>query len=110
MLIQDLRPQTLSCLHTRYAPDTSRLTASAWNALKSRLPCVGSPQARETMSRYRYAVTADGQRFLVNTPLEEANTSPITVVLNGRTGQKVRVQELRTIRAGILEARKVNSC
>jgi len=45
MLIQDLRPQTLSCLHTRYAPDTSRLTASAWNALKSRLPCVGSPQA-----------------------------------------------------------------
>jgi hypothetical protein len=67
-------------------------------------------QTREIMSRCRSAVTADAQRFLVNTPLEEANTSPITVVLNGRTRQKVRVQELRTIRAGILEARKVNSC
>jgi len=39
-------------------------------------------QTREVVGRYRYAVTADGQRFLVNTPLEEANTAPITVVLN----------------------------
>jgi hypothetical protein len=39
-------------------------------------------QTREVVGRYRYAVTADGQRFLVNTPLEEANIAPITVVLN----------------------------
>jgi Tol biopolymer transport system component len=29
-----------------------------------------------------YTVSADGQRFLVNTPTEESNASPITVVLN----------------------------
>jgi Tol biopolymer transport system component len=29
-----------------------------------------------------YAVTPDGQRFLVNTPVDEATASPITVVLN----------------------------
>jgi hypothetical protein len=39
-------------------------------------------QTREIIGRYVYAVTPDGQRFLVNTPLEEASTSPITVVLN----------------------------
>jgi len=39
-------------------------------------------QTRAIVTRYRYAVTADGQRFLVITPLEEATTSPITVVLN----------------------------
>jgi len=32
-------------------------------------------------SYYQYDVTRDGQRFLVNTPLENA-TVPITVVLN----------------------------
>jgi serine/threonine protein kinase len=30
----------------------------------------------------RYAVTADGQRFLINTPVEESSSAPITVVLN----------------------------
>ena len=39
-------------------------------------------QTREVVGRYRYAVTVDGQRFLVNTPVEEASTAPITVVLN----------------------------
>jgi Tol biopolymer transport system component len=39
-------------------------------------------QTREITGRYPYTVTPDGQRFLVNTPLEEASTSPITVVLN----------------------------
>lgn len=41
-------------------------------------------QTREVVGRYRYAVTADGQRFLVNTP--EASTAPITVVLNWTAG------------------------
>ena len=39
-------------------------------------------QTREIVDRYRYAVTSDGQRFLVNTPLEEANTRSLVVVLN----------------------------
>jgi hypothetical protein len=30
----------------------------------------------------RYAVTADGQHFLLSTPVEEDATAPITVVLN----------------------------
>ena len=53
---------------------------------------VGTPkvlfQTRELVGRYRYAVTTDGQRFLVNTPLEEASTAPITVVLNWTAGLK----------------------
>ena len=35
-----------------------------------------------------YAVTADGKRFLVNTEVEEATSSPITVVLNWTAGLK----------------------
>ena len=34
----------------------------------------------------RYDVTADGQRFLVNTPIEQNSTRPITVVLNWTAG------------------------
>ena len=30
----------------------------------------------------QYDVSADGQRFLINTPVEEQNTTPITLVLN----------------------------
>jgi Tol biopolymer transport system component/predicted Ser/Thr protein kinase len=37
-----------------------------------------------------YAVSADGQRFLVNTPLEEDNSSPVTVVLNWTAELKKR--------------------
>ena len=33
-------------------------------------------------SQNRYAVTADGQRFLINTTLEESTSAPITVILN----------------------------
>ncbi|HET6890176.1 MAG TPA: hypothetical protein VFH31_03670, partial [Pyrinomonadaceae bacterium] len=32
--------------------------------------------------RYHYAVTADGQRFLINTTIEEIGTGPISVVVN----------------------------
>ena len=38
-------------------------------------------------ARYGYDATADGQRFLVNAPLESA-TVPITVVLNWTAGLK----------------------
>jgi serine/threonine protein kinase/Tol biopolymer transport system component len=36
----------------------------------------------ETHATDRYAVSADGQRFLLNTPVEESTAAPITVVLN----------------------------
>ena len=36
--------------------------------------------------RYPYAVTADGQRFLVNLPVGQDTSSPITVVLNWQSG------------------------
>ena len=40
--------------------------------------------------RYPYAVTADGQRFLVNLPVGQDTSSPITVVLNWQSGLAAR--------------------
>ena len=36
--------------------------------------------------RGQYEVTRDGQRFLINVPLEEDAPAPITVVLNWQAG------------------------
>jgi len=36
----------------------------------------------DTHTTDRYAVTADGQRFLMNTTVEESTSAPITVILN----------------------------
>jgi serine/threonine protein kinase len=36
----------------------------------------------DTHTTDRYAVTADGQRFLLTTPVEESTSAPITVILN----------------------------
>jgi serine/threonine protein kinase/Tol biopolymer transport system component len=36
----------------------------------------------DTHSQNRYSVTADGQRFLINKPVEESASAPITVILN----------------------------
>ena len=41
-----------------------------------------------TGGRYQYAVSADGQRFLINTTPEQAASAPITVVLNWTAGLK----------------------
>ena len=39
--------------------------------------------------RYFYRISPDGKRFLVNmTPIDEATTTPITVVLNWTAGLK----------------------
>jgi hypothetical protein len=38
--------------------------------------------------RSRYQVTGDGQRFLVNVPLESTLSEPITVVTNWASGLK----------------------
>ena len=37
-----------------------------------------------TQRSFQYDVTGDGQRFLINTPAEEGNAAPITVVVNWR--------------------------
>lgn len=36
----------------------------------------------------RFSISADGQRFLVNSAVEEVNQTPITVVLNWTAGLK----------------------
>ncbi len=46
------------------------------------------PRADLTGDRNHFAVTPDGQRFLVNNLLEEGNTQPITLVLNWASALK----------------------
>jgi hypothetical protein len=41
-----------------------------------------------TATANRYDVSADGQRFLVNAPVENAGPAPITVVVNWTAGLK----------------------
>ena len=45
---------------------------------------VGDP--RQTNMRQGYVVSDDGQRFLINTLVEEA-APPVTVILNWRSGR-----------------------
>jgi len=45
-------------------------------------------RARIAPTRYEWAVTPDGQRFLINTPPEQTESPPITVVLNWAAGLK----------------------
>ena len=45
-------------------------------------------ETRVTGPRYEYAVTADGQRFLINTESERTGAAPITVVVNWTAGLK----------------------
>jgi hypothetical protein len=45
-------------------------------------------QTRRAGARFQYAVTADGQRFLVNTATEQAASAPITVVVNWAAGMR----------------------
>jgi len=43
-------------------------------------------QTRRAGPRSQYDVTADGQRFLINTAPEQAASAPITVVVNWTAG------------------------
>jgi hypothetical protein len=45
-------------------------------------------QTQITGLRYQYDVSADGQRFLINTSSQPAASAPITVVLNWTAGFK----------------------
>ena len=47
-----------------------------------RVPCGASARRRKA----QYDVTPDGQRFLVNVPAEDTQTTSITVVLNWAAG------------------------
>jgi hypothetical protein len=40
------------------------------------------PTLRSTLLRNHYDVSPDGQRFLINTPVQDETTAPVTVVLN----------------------------
>ena len=39
---------------------------------------------------HQYAVSTDGQRFLINTPTSEKGVAPITVILNWQAELKAR--------------------
>src|SRR5205807_2642863 len=45
-------------------------------------------EARESDFVGRYAVTRDGQRFLIPTPVGGTNSTPATVVINWMAGMK----------------------
>jgi len=70
------------------APDNT-LMAAAVNGRGSSF-AVGAVrplfETRATGARYSYDVSADGQRFLINTALEQAASAPITVVVNWTAG------------------------
>jgi len=43
---------------------------------------------RGVRARFSYDVSADGQRFLISTGLDQSESAPITVVLNWAAGLK----------------------
>ena len=45
-------------------------------------------ETRAAGTRYQYAATADGQRFLIDTASEQAASAPIAVVVNWTAGLK----------------------
>jgi serine/threonine protein kinase/Tol biopolymer transport system component len=73
------------------APD-NKLMAAAVNGKGSSFEVGAVKPLFETRAvvglRNRYAVSADGQRFLINTAPEQAASAPITVVLNWTAGLK----------------------
>ncbi len=77
-------PQVLSSSHELMSaalPGGDPALAAAPRALfQARVPATGNQY------RTNYAVTADGQRFIVNTRLENVAPTPLTVVLNWPAG------------------------
>jgi serine/threonine protein kinase/Tol biopolymer transport system component len=74
-----------------YIDPNDKLMAAAVNGKGSSIE-VGAVkplfQTRASTERYEYAVSADGQRFLINTAPEQTASAPITVVLNWAAGLK----------------------
>jgi Tol biopolymer transport system component len=77
------------------APD-GRLVATPIRGTADTTLATGSPAvlfvatigATQPQSRQQYAVSADGQRFLLNTLKEGTSTTPITLLLNWNRGRK----------------------
>ena len=51
----------------------------------------------DTHTTDRYAVTADGRRFLMSKPLEESTSAPITVILRARSPVATKCAASRSI-------------
>jgi hypothetical protein len=69
----------LTAVPTRFAPDGHAVDAG------TPVPLFATRVGRalqQTDINPQYVVAADGQRFLMNTIVEDANTSPISVILN----------------------------
>ena len=66
--------------------DTALEVGTAVPLFEARM--VNGPNGGVGRFRAQYDVTRDGQRFLLNVPIEETAPSPITVVLNWTAGLK----------------------
>jgi hypothetical protein len=60
-------------------------TSAPVELFQTRMAGVGSPTSGLSQ---QYDVTPDGQRFLVNTAVEQATLAPVTVVVNWTAGLK----------------------
>src|SRR5438132_916430 len=65
-----------------YLAANGRLMSVEVKANTSGLEFSATKPLFESHTTDRYAVTADGQRFLFSTPIEESTSAPITVILN----------------------------
>ena len=71
------------------APDNRLMAAPITLPGNGQAVAVGTPVALfTTRTGSSFAASPDGQRFLVNTALEDAVTAPITVILNWAGGKK----------------------
>jgi hypothetical protein len=76
------------------APDNKLMTAlvsgegSAFQVGVVRALFETRPRSGVNLNAYAYDVSADGQRFLVNTLMQEATSAPITIVVNWTAGLK----------------------
>ncbi len=79
-----------------FTPDSTLMAVGVTTGSSVQLG-VGKPLFRATVlggtgggpgSAWRYSVSPDGQRFLINTALEEATATPVTIVLNWQTALK----------------------
>jgi serine/threonine protein kinase len=72
------------------APDNQLMAVEVQSGAAALQASVPQPlfQTRAAGIQFRYAVTADGRRFLVNSAAEQAASAPATVVLNWTAGLK----------------------
>ena len=80
-----------------FRPDNTLMAVSVTAAGSTFQPGVPVPLFRASVlggnggaagSAWRWDVSPDGQRFLINTALEEVTASPVTIVLNWQSGLK----------------------